>query len=107
VELVVADPGQAGRWSTARPQALRGYRAHRSLAGHEVLVDDRAAATGLAATHTEPGNMSTFSAAPLWSPAPKIFGRELRSGLDRRTLCDRLGPGRPRLGCVRAKRGRP
>jgi hypothetical protein len=38
-------PGQrARRWSTARPQALRCYRAHRTLAGHEVLVDDGAAA---------------------------------------------------------------
>lgn len=35
---------RARRWSTARPQALRGYRAHRALAGHEVLADDRAAA---------------------------------------------------------------
>jgi len=35
---------RAARWSTARPQALRGYRVHRALAGHEVLEDDGAAA---------------------------------------------------------------
>jgi len=34
---------RGGRWSTAGPQAPRGYRAHRALAGHEVLVDDGAA----------------------------------------------------------------
>jgi hypothetical protein len=57
---------QAGRWSTARPQAPHGYRAHRAPAGHKALADDRAAADqALAATRTEPDNMSTFSAAPL------------------------------------------
>jgi hypothetical protein len=35
---------RAGRWSTARPQAPRGYRVHPALAGHEVPVDDGAAA---------------------------------------------------------------
>jgi len=35
---------RAGRWSTARPQAPHGYRVHDALAGHEVLVDDGAAA---------------------------------------------------------------
>ena len=57
---------RAGRWSTARPQAPRGYRAHQAPAGHEALADDGAAADqALAATRTEPDNMSTFSAAPL------------------------------------------
>jgi len=35
---------RGGCWSTAGPQAPRGYRAHRALAGHEALVDDGAAA---------------------------------------------------------------
>ena len=57
---------RAGRWSTARPQPPHGYRAHRAPAGHEALADDGAAADqALAATRTEPDNMSTFSAAPL------------------------------------------
>jgi len=57
---------RAGRWSTARPQPPHGYRAHRAPAGHEALGDDGAAADqALAATRTEPDNMSTFSAAPL------------------------------------------
>jgi hypothetical protein len=57
---------RAGRWSTARPQVPHGYRAHRAPAGHEALADDGAAADqALAATRTEPDNMSTFSASPL------------------------------------------
>jgi hypothetical protein len=35
---------RAGRWSTARPQAPHGYRAHQAPAGREAPADDGAAA---------------------------------------------------------------
>ena len=61
---------RTARWSTTRPQTPGGHRVHRALAGHEVPVDDGAAAEQAPPPlRTEPDNMRTFSAAPFCMPS--------------------------------------